>query len=121
MPIKPDPELLTAAILGYQEQQRRIDSKIAELNALLSGGPANPAATSEAPTTKRKKFSAAARRKMAEAQRLRWSKIKGGSEKQAPVAETAAKPKRRISKEGMARIIAATKKRWRLAGAAKKA
>ena len=29
------------------------------------------------------------------------------------------RPKRRISKEGMARIIAATKKRWRLAKAAK--
>jgi peptidoglycan hydrolase CwlO-like protein len=116
MPIKPDPELLTAAILGYQEQQRQIDSKIAELKAVVSGRPAETATTTpEAPARKR---SAATRRCMALAQKKRWAAIKGTSP--APVMKKAPKAKRRISPEGMKRIIAATKKRWRLAKAAAK-
>jgi ribonuclease E len=114
MPTKLTTEILTAAVLGFEEQKRRIDTKIAELRATLSGGPANPAATPEATSRKRKKFSAAARRKMAQSQKLRWAKIRGESEPSAPATPEAPKPKRRISEEGMKRIIAATKKRWRL-------
>jgi hypothetical protein len=62
------PEIITAAILGFEEQKRHIDSKIAELRAMLPGGPGETAATPEAPTSKRRKFSAAARRRMREAQ-----------------------------------------------------
>ena len=114
-------EIITAAIDGYEFQKTRIDAKITELRALLPGGFAETAATPEAPTRKRKKFSAASRRKMAMAQKARWAKIKGESEPPAPPTPKAPKPKRRISKEGMARIIAATKKRWRLQKAAAKA
>ena len=114
MPTKLTTEILTAAVLGFEEQKRRIDTKIAELRATLSGGPANPAAAPEATSRKRKKFSAAARRKMAQSQKLRWAKIRGESEPSAPATPEASKPKRRISEEGMKRIIAATKKRWRL-------
>jgi len=53
------------------------------------------------------------------AQRKRWAKIRGESEPPAPAK--APKAKRRISEEGMKRIIAATKKRWRLQKAAAKA
>jgi hypothetical protein len=56
---------------------------------------------------------------MAIAQRKRWAKIRGESELSAPVTPEPPKAKRRISEEGMKRIIAATKKRWRLAKAAK--
>src|ERR1019366_6600938 len=46
MPIqKLTPEIITAAILGFEEQKRHIDSKIAELRAMLSGGPGDTAAT----------------------------------------------------------------------------
>src|ERR1017187_815160 len=114
MPTKLTTEILTAAVLGFEEQKRRIDTKIAELRATLSGGPANPAAAPEATSRKRKKFSAAARRKMAQSQKLRWAKIRGESEPSAPATPEAPKPKRRISEEGIKRIIAATKKRWRL-------
>src|ERR1035441_8720732 len=119
MPTKLTHEIITAAILGFEEQKRHIDTRITELRAVLTGGPAAPATTPEPPTRKRKKFSAASRRKMAMAQKARWAKIKGESEPPAPAK--APKPKRRISKEGMARIIAATKKRWRLQKAAAKA
>ena len=107
-------EVLSAAIDGFESQKRRIEAQIAELRAILSPGPAEPAATPEAPTKKRK-VSAAARRKMALAQKARWAKIRGESE---PVITEPVKPKRRISKEGLARIIAATKKRWALKRAA---
>jgi hypothetical protein len=81
----------------------------------------NLPATAEAPTLKRRKFSAVSRRKMALAQKARWAKIKGETESPSPVTPEPRKPKRRISAEGMKRIIAATKKRWRLQKAAARA
>jgi Mg2+ and Co2+ transporter CorA len=79
-----------------------------------------PAVTSELRAGKRKKFSAAARRKMALAQKARWAKIKGETELPSTSAPEPPKPRRKISPEGMQRIIAATKKRWRLQRAAAK-
>jgi hypothetical protein len=117
MPTKLTPEIITAAIDGFEAQKTRIDAQIAELRAVLTGGPAETAATPESPTRNRKRFSAASRRKMAMAQKARWAKIRGESEPPAP--KEAPKPKRQISKEGMARIIAATKKRWAAVKAAK--
>src|SRR5260370_39960069 len=48
-------EVITAAILGFEEQKRRIDGQIADLRALLSGG---PAATGGATTRPRGRRSA---------------------------------------------------------------
>jgi hypothetical protein len=112
MPQKISTELLTAAIEGFEEKKRRLDSKINELRAILSGSPAKATATPEARTGTRKKFSAASRRKMAMAQKARWAKIKGESKPSAPAAPEAAKPKRKLSKVGRANIVAALKKRW---------
>lgn len=106
-------EIITAAIEGFESQKRRIDDQITELRLLLPGGAAESAATPEAPTRKRKKFSAAARKRMKEAQQGRWAKIQGESEP----APATSKPKRKLSKAGKAAIVAALKKRW----AAKKA
>src|ERR1017187_10453693 len=94
-------EIITAAILGFEEQKRHIDTKIAELRAMLSGGPAESAARPEG-TPRKHKISAAARRRMAIAQRKRWAKIRDESEPPAPAK--APKAKRRISEEGMKRI-----------------
>jgi hypothetical protein len=54
--------------------------------------------------------------------KARWAKIKGEIEP-PPVTPEPSKAKRQISEEGMERIMAATKKRWRLqrAGQAKAA
>jgi hypothetical protein len=106
------PEIIAAAVLGFEQQKRRIDDQITELRAMLDGGTADPNTTPGAPARKRKKFSAAARKRMKEAQQRRWAKVRGESGLPAPVAPEPEKPKRRISKEGMKRIIAATKKRW---------
>ncbi len=73
----------------------------------------------ESPIHRRRRFSAAFRRKMALAQKARWANVRGQTELPPPAAEPP-KPKRRISAEGMKRIIAATKKRWRLQRAAAK-
>jgi DNA-binding protein HU-beta len=113
MPTKLTPEIITAAIAGFETRKTKIDGQIAELRQALSGGSAESAAIPEAPTRKRKKFSAASRRKMALAQKARWAKIKGESGPTPPATTKLAKPKRRkMSAAGRAAIIAATKKRW---------
>jgi len=111
-------EIIAAAVDGYEAQKIRIDGKIAELRAMLAGGSPEGAATSEVPATKRK-VSAAARRRMAIAQKKRWAAIKGVAVAEPAAPKEAPKPKRRLSKEGLARIVAATKKRWAAVRAAK--
>jgi hypothetical protein len=110
------PELIAAAVEGYESQKTHIDRKIAELRAILSGESVETAATPEPATRRRRKMSAAGRKAIAEAQRKRWAEARKAIE---PAPQNAAKPKRRISKEGMKRIVAATKKRWAAVRAAK--
>lgn len=112
MPTQLTPEIIAAAISGYELQMAQIEAKIAELRAMLPARSAEPAAEAKLPGRKRRKFSAATRRRMREAQRQRWAKIRGESASSAGPAVS--KPKRRISPEGMKRIIAAAKKRWAL-------
>ncbi len=102
-------EILTAALEGYEAQKTRIDAQIAEIRSLLGGGRTD--------ATPKRKVSASARRRMARAQKLRWKKIKQGS-------EVAQKPKRHMSACARKRIAAAQKKRWaavKKAAVAKKA
>jgi hypothetical protein len=161
------PEIISAAIDGFEAQKIRIDTQIAELRAMLPGATktTTDSPASEVPTGKRSKFSAAVRQRMADGQRLRWAKIKGAGQAPAAVAAKAStlkgkkvsaitlmrmreaqrlrwakirgegepaiapaaaktekpKAKRQISPEGIARIIAATKKRWALKRTAEKA
>jgi hypothetical protein len=103
-------EIINAAILGFEEQKRRLDEQIAELRSLLPG--ATPA---DQPTNSpRRKMSAAGRKAIAEAQRKRWAAKK--AEPNGAPAKSAT-PKRKLSAAGKAAIVAALKKRW----AAKKA
>jgi len=103
--------VIEAAIVGFEHHKTQIDNQIAELRAMLTGS-TETAATPEAPTGKRKKFSAAARRRMALAQKERWAKIKGEATPPAPATVEMPKRKRRLSAVGRAAIIAATKKMW---------
>src|SRR5467141_3872947 len=50
--------IIEAAILGFESQRARLAEQIAELRVMLDGRPAEAAATSEAPTRKRRKFQA---------------------------------------------------------------
>jgi hypothetical protein len=120
MPTKLTHEIIAAAILGFEEQKRHIDSQISELRAMLDGAPNSPAATSEPPKHKRRKMSVAARKRIAAAQRKRWAESKKQSESaQQGAKQEAAKPKRKLSAAGRRAIIAATKKRWAAVRAAR--
>ena len=110
-------EIINAAVLGFEQQKNQIDAKIAELRAMLPGGSAGTTATPEAPTRKRKKFSAAARRRI----QRRWAKIRGESEPQVAPPQPA-KAKRKISSAAKAKLVANLKKaRAAKAAKAKKA
>ena len=109
MPINLTPDFIAAAILGFEEQKRQIDSKIAELKALLSGASVEAESALGRTKAKRRTMSADARARIAAAQRKRWAASRKVSKPEAP-----AKPKRKLSDAGRAAIVAATKKRWAL-------
>jgi hypothetical protein len=117
MPQKLTQQIIEAAIKGYLAQKAEIDSQIAELRSMLDGGEHSEPAASNATGRPRKKFSAAARRKMAAAQKARWAGIKKADGLQAEVAKP---KKRKMSAAGRRAISIATKKRWAAIKAAKK-
>src|ERR1035437_9351120 len=113
------PEIITAAVEGFEQQKLRIDAQIAELRQMLTGTPTDPAATPESPKGKRRKMSAAARKRIGDAQRKRWAESKGEAE--SPSKTATAKPKRKMSAAGRKAISEATKRRWAAFHAAKQA
>ena len=113
------PEIITAAIVGFEQQKLRIDAQIAELRAMLLGGRTEPATTLEVPKSKRRKMSAAARKRIGDAQRKRWAESKGTS--QLSSASGTPKPKRKLSAAGKGAIAEGVRKRWAAFHAAKTA
>jgi hypothetical protein len=108
-------EILAAAIEGFEAQKRRIDLQIADLRQMLTGGSSEEAAPWEVPKGKRRKMSAAARKRIGDAQQKRWAESKRASEPSQTAAPSEApkqKRKRRLSAAGKAAIVAALKKRW---------
>ena len=91
--------------------RERIDALNAELNELLENGEPS---TSSNGTSQRRAMSAAARRRIGEAQRLRWARQKGEMPP-APVEKPAPK---RFSPSVRAKMAAAAKLRWAKAKAA---
>jgi len=101
--------IIAAAIAGFEAQKKSIDAQIAELRAMLT--PTLASAEETRTKTTRRKFSAAVRKRMREAQRLRWAKLRGES---APVkkAGKTVKPKGGITAAGRKALSIAMKKRW---------
>ena len=98
------------ALVGYEEEKVRINAAIEEIKAKLGTG------LGAQSTPKNRTISAAARRRIARAQRKRWAAVK----KQGK--SLAAPKKRKLSAAGRKAIIEATRKRWaayRKAGAKK--
>jgi hypothetical protein len=108
--LKLTPDILAAAVMGFEVQKFAIEGKIAEIRRMMNGAGADsePATPSEL-RQPRKKRSAAVRRKMALAQRARYAKLKPGSE---PTQAVAVKPKRKRSAAVRKRMAMAQKKRW---------
>ena len=71
----PDRSMLAMALVGYELEKKKIDEKIKEIRAHLGGGRMTAkmggAAGDERP--KRRKLSAAARKRIAVAQKKRWA------------------------------------------------
>jgi hypothetical protein len=107
-------EIIHAAIEGFESQKRRIDSQIYELRQLLNGDSAETGTESGTPARKRK-ISAAGRRRMAAAQKARWAKIRGEAEPASSLATPKpAKQKTKLSAAGRKAISEATMRRWAL-------
>jgi hypothetical protein len=104
-------QVIEAAIEGFEGQKLHIDAQIAELRAMLNGGPATPV-TKPKPATATRKMSPAALRRMREGQKRRWAKAKAEPAAPLEVVSKASKPKRKLSAAGKAAIVAALKKRW---------
>ena len=107
MSTKLTPEIIVAAIQGFEAQKQHLDAQITELRAMLNGQ--QPSAEGAPRKGTRRKMSAAGRKRIAEAQRKRWAAAKGASE---PATSQPPKRKRRLSAAGRAAIVAALKKRW---------
>lgn len=92
--------------------------RLQEARRILTGGVEGGGLQSTATTKRRgpRRMSAAARRRISEAQRARWAKVKGGQEKSGAtptlIDAKRGKQKGTVSAEGRARIAAAQKKRW---------
>ena len=110
--------IIEAAILGFESQREKLAQQVAELRAMLDGGPSATAATPEPAKRKRRKMSAAGRKAIADAQRKRWAASKEAAKPSAPAA--APKPKRKLSKARKAALVANLAKA-RAARAAKRA
>jgi hypothetical protein len=108
-------EILQAALAGLRLQEQHIQNQISEVESMLGGESSaseiTPSETLQSKRGKRKQFSAATKKRMAEAQRQRWARLKGDTAVPESAPEPAPK-KRRMSKEGRAAIVAAAKRRW---------
>jgi hypothetical protein len=83
MPIsKMDQEVLRMALVGYETECEKIDGKMAAIRALLGGRSTKPSLVEEpVPVRKRRKMSAAARRRIGDATRKRWAALRGAKKK----------------------------------------
>jgi len=105
-----DNDLLAMALVGYEAEKAKIDAVIKDIQAQLGHrGPGRPIAAPDGAAPAKRVMGAAARRRIAAAQRKRWAEVKKG---QAATAKGAAPKKRKLSAAGRKAIIAATKKRW---------
>ncbi len=76
----PNQSLLTAALEGLELQRTRIDEQIREVRSMLGQGSERKSreahSTPEKPTRKKRVLSAAARKRIAAAQKARWAKFR---------------------------------------------
>ena len=94
-----------ASIIDQLERQKaaieRALAALREVDAPATAEQVEAAATPKAPTRKLKRFSAAARRRMALAQKARWAKIKGEIERPTPPTPEPARKGARATRTAM--------------------
>jgi hypothetical protein len=116
-PPKLDPTILEAALTGLQAQRERVVEQIAQVRGMLDHGARQELANQDGAPVKptRRRMSASARKRIAEAQRKRWEafhKSQSSGAPKKPAGRVAAAPKRKLSPAGRKAIAEATRKRW---------
>ena len=119
MPPKLTPAIINAAIDGFENQKRQIDSQIAGLRGMLDGASSDTAPTTTKRKARKRILSAAARARIGDAQRKRWAATKRQSEPAEPTAAQSPRKKRKMSAAGRRAIAEGTRKRWAAVRAAK--
>jgi hypothetical protein len=75
-----DPEILQAALEGLKAQRTKLETQISAIEAALGGSrrgrPANSVKTASSAPRAKRTMSAAARKRIAEAQRERWARYR---------------------------------------------
>jgi hypothetical protein len=104
--MKIDQPLLEAALVGYLHQREEIAAKINEIQQQLSHAPKSTAGSG----SRSHEMSAAARARIAAAQRKRWAEFHKSNGKKSASPKTSAK--RVLSPAARKRIADATRKRW---------
>ena len=72
-PRRVDDSTLRMALVGYEIERTKITEKIAEVQAKLGSRDGASASVEAKPTRKRRRISAVARKRIAEATRKRWA------------------------------------------------
>ena len=106
--LKMDRSILEAALVGLGHTLSEVTSKIAEIKRVLGGHDGTDAQTQRTQRT----MSAAARAKIAAAQRKRWAAQKKQQGQASALAKQASPKKRRINPAARKRMADATRKRW---------
>ena len=71
---KQDTTMLAMALVGYELEKKKIEDRIREIRAQLSGAKAEKASSAgDDKAPKRRRLSAAARKRIAAAQKKRWA------------------------------------------------
>ena len=102
------PEIISAAIAGFEAQKSQIDSQISDLRSMLNGQRIGPAVTHAETGNGKRRFSLASRRKMAAAQKARWAKRRVSK----PVSARPAAKKTVLSTATRAKLSAKLKAYW---------
>jgi len=114
---------LTSALQALRAERSRAQLHVEKLDQAISAIESlNGSGTSRNTNQPKRIISAASRRKMAQAQKARWMKVRNGSQLVAAAAETngSAPARRTMSASARRKIAAAQKARWAKFRAAKK-
>jgi hypothetical protein len=106
--LKMDRSILEAALVGLGHKMGEVTSKIAEIKRMLGGS----AGTGSQTQGTRRTMSAAARARIAAAQRKRWAAQKKQEGQAASPAKQSALKRRTIGPAARKRMSEATRKRW---------
>lgn len=87
-----DVSMLEMALVGFQIEKQRIESKIQDIQSRLKGKPASKSSSggAESKPRVRRELSAGARRRIAAAQKRRWAEHRKRAAQAAKAAKTGA-------------------------------